>query len=628
MDGYTATVDGYDITNTHEPATTSVTVEKKWEDFDNKYDTRPDSIQVSLLADGIVYAEADVSAAGSWTYEFKNLPKFRVGGTEIKYTVAETKVPGYQTEIDGYTITNTLETTALRVVKKWDDDNDYDKLRPESIQLQLYANGEKFGDVYELAVTDNTAHIFTNLPRYDKSGELITYTVEEIPVDGYEATYHVSGFTTTITNTHVPETISLTVNKEWVGEATQDYIEFQLVMDGAFEKGADGKDVLRRITKQGGWSVKIDGLRKFNERGGIMIYDVKEVREGLGFILSDYHHDYTNHVITLENTAVVNISVEKQWEDENNQDKARPDSVKVDLYAGEELVETAEIKAADGWKYVFVDMPKYGADGKEVEYWLVEQEVHHYIGWVEGSAEDGFVLTNCYEAPVEITVTKVWDDDDNRDGIRPESVTVYLLADGEKYGEFEITAAEDDWSINIGGLYKLNEDGKEIKYTVSEKPVDGYSYSIAGNGTTDVTITNKHVPETVDLDVVKKWIDNNDEKGDRPDYIQVQLYANGEKYGDAVKITENGEWKYTFQDLPKNEDGKAINYTVKETGVTHYIAKYTTQDGDLVITNTYTDIPLTGDAINLIFWIVMVMGCACLLGGIGFRGFRRRSSAK
>ncbi|MBQ3282248.1 MAG: Cna B-type domain-containing protein, partial [Atopobiaceae bacterium] len=32
---------------------------------------------------------------------------------------------------------------------------------------------------------------------------------------------------------------------------------------------------------------------------------------------------------------------------------------------------------------------------------------------------------------VNITVTKEWDDADNQDGIRPESVTVRLLANGE-----------------------------------------------------------------------------------------------------------------------------------------------------------------------------------------------------
>ena len=30
-----------------------------------------------------------------------------------------------------------------------------------------------------------------------------------------------------------------------------------------------------------------------------------------------------------------------------------------------------------------------------------------------------------------VNVTKVWDDDNNRDGVRPVSVVVNLLADGE-----------------------------------------------------------------------------------------------------------------------------------------------------------------------------------------------------
>ena len=51
-EGYTSSVDGYDITNSYTPGKTSATVAKIWADVENQDGKRPESITVSLLADG------------------------------------------------------------------------------------------------------------------------------------------------------------------------------------------------------------------------------------------------------------------------------------------------------------------------------------------------------------------------------------------------------------------------------------------------------------------------------------------------------------------------------------------------------------------------------------------------
>ena len=816
-DGYTAVVDGYNITNSYTPETTSVTIKKNWVDYGH-VENRPDSITVYLYADNVKVREAVITAdaAGEWTHTFSELPKYE-NGVEIEYRVKEAAVPaGYTVTVDGYEITNTLETAVVRVRKIWDDENNYDQLRPETITINLLADGVKVDSV-ELSTGSDTAHLFVNLPKFTKDGSLIVYTVEEEPVPGYdEPTSVTTGITTTITNKHTPETLSLTVLKEWNGTASVDKIRFQLVVDGTYERDEQGNFVYREITAENNWTLTLENLRKYDGHGDLIVYEVREERANEAFVLSHYFHDYSTHVIRLVNTATVDITVKKVWDDnnnadnnrtetvtfkllangeevdsktvgaadnwtaaftkvnkydaegklitytieevkvdgyksvvsktvdgnnisytvtntletvdisgtktwedadnqdglrpesitvnlladgteiaevivkadangkwsyaftdlpkyvegekvtytvsedkvdgyetsidgyniintlipitveipvtkvwddENNRDKARPESITVNLYAGEaeEPVASAEITAENDWKYIFTDLYKYDEDGNEIEYYVLEEEVEQYIGWIEGSQTEGFTITNYYETPVEIKVTKLWDDDNNRDGIRPESIIVYLLADGVKIGEIEITQ-EDNWTVIIDGLYKLNEDGEEIKYTISEKPVDGYAYQITGNGTSEVTITNKHEIETIDLDVVKKWVDNNDQADKRPDDITVQLYANGEKYGDAVKLDANGGWKYTFEDLPKYENGEEIKYSVKETSEKYYVTKYSSENGDLVITNTFVDIPLTGDTMNLIFWVMMVLGSGAVLGGIGVHSLRRRRS--
>ena len=83
---------GYVITNTYIPETTSVKVEKIWEDENNQDGIRPNEITVDLLKDGTEYDNIKLNNANSWKHTFENLPKYE-NGTEIEYTVQESEVP-------------------------------------------------------------------------------------------------------------------------------------------------------------------------------------------------------------------------------------------------------------------------------------------------------------------------------------------------------------------------------------------------------------------------------------------------------------------------------------------------------------------------------------------------------
>src|SRR5699024_3151349 len=77
-----ATEDGFVITNTLtkpiiplEPIT-KVDVEKIWEDKDNNYDLRPESITVNLFADREEVKTIELSEENDWAHTFNSLPKF------------------------------------------------------------------------------------------------------------------------------------------------------------------------------------------------------------------------------------------------------------------------------------------------------------------------------------------------------------------------------------------------------------------------------------------------------------------------------------------------------------------------------------------------------------------------
>ncbi|MDQ8766003.1 Cna B-type domain-containing protein, partial [Streptococcus ruminantium] len=84
-----------------------------------------------------------VTAANNWEYTFTDLPKY-ANGKEIVYTVSEEKVDGYETKVEGTNITNTHtpETTEVSGTKTWNDNNDQDGKRPQSITVNLLADGK------------------------------------------------------------------------------------------------------------------------------------------------------------------------------------------------------------------------------------------------------------------------------------------------------------------------------------------------------------------------------------------------------------------------------------------------------------------------------------------------------
>ena len=97
-------------------------------------------------------------------------------------------------------------------------------------------------------------------------------------------------------------------------------------------------------------------------------------------------------------------------------------------------------------------------------------------------------LTNTYELiTTEASVKKVWDDNNNADGKRPESLKV-TLSNGD-----EVTLNEENgWSAKVENLPKY-KDGQEINYSWSESSLpEGYTLVSSTKDGTVTTLTNKY----------------------------------------------------------------------------------------------------------------------------------------
>ena len=225
--------------------------------------------------------------------------------------------------------------------------------------------------------------------------------------------------------------------------------------------------------------------------------------------------------------------------------------------------------------------------------------------------------TNQYKVndKVRIVVKKNWNDSNNSDGIRPDSVVVRIYQNGTDTKLKATLDASNNWTAEFNDLPKTDDLGEKYEYEVKEDSssvVNGNAktgYEVAyevkkstdkstGITTISTDITNTHSPDSTTRSIQKKWSDNSDSDGIRPDSVKFNLVGNG-KVADTVTLSEKNGWKATSKLVPKKENGKAITYTWQEvqegvvTGESQigYKATYTTDKDDpdtTIATNTHT----------------------------------------
>ena len=484
--------------NTYTPAKTEVPVKKVWKDENNQDGKRPTSVTVKLLADGQDTGKTlELTEANGWAGSFTNLDADK-GGTPIQYTVVEVTVAGYTSKVtgdaaSGFTITNSYspETVDVKATKNWEDANNQDGKRPTKITINLLADGQKVDSKEVQAAADGTWTVeFTKLAKY-KAGKEIKYTVTEEAVAEYEAT--ITDFT--ITNKYAPKEIDYKVTKVWNDANNQDGKRPESVTVQLYKKvgnadpvAVEGKKLTltaKEKTDDNTWVASFTNLPQY-EAGKEITYSIKEVDVPAG-----YESSVTGQVVTNNYTPkTVVLSGTKVWKDNNNQDGKRTTSVKVQILNGEKVVQEIEVSEKTGWKFESKKLPKY-ENGKEIKYTVKETAMTEYKATITTDKDGKYTITNEH-TPEKTAVKghKIWKDEDNKDGIRPASITVKLLAGGMETGQTATVSETSGWTYEFTGLDRYQE-GKEIAYTVEEVNVpDGYTASVEG-----YNITNTHTPE-------------------------------------------------------------------------------------------------------------------------------------
>lgn len=638
----------------------TVYVIKDWADASD-IDNRPLNLDLALErttvanpgeddwqpVDGMTYTWE--KNGNQWRTGFAGLPKYDIAsGKEYIYRVTETVPGGYEQEIlssgsNTFHFKNTRsELVDIPVQKVWIDNDDKLGYRPDSITVELYANGQPTGKILELkpgALQDpqnfpdgsstGWSGVFEDQPKYDDTGTLIEYSVVETSAsEHYRVGYGgEQDGTRVITNTAKG---NLTVTKNVTGSDDPDgKFHFTVTLSDQSLNGVYGEMIFRSGVAE--FALSHGESKTANDLPAGITYTVAEREANQGAYTTTSSGETgmiqpgdTAWVSFANDLSRISIDVLKVWQDNNDQDGIRPEEITVILLAnGAETDKMLTLNEANNWAGRFTDLDEYHT-GQKILYTVKEITVDGYETEISGDAETGFTVTNIH-VPETINVfgSKTWDDKNDQDGKRPDFITIRLYANGAEVSSRTLTA-ESRWIWNFEDLPKY-ENGVEIQYTISEDAVAGYSAAYDG-----YNVTNSYTPSKINVTVVKSWQDNNDREGNRPDDITVILLANGEEIGKTLVLNEGNDWMGSFSDLDEFKEGQKIIYTVKECPIDGY---ETVISGDMAtgftVINTYSpptdDSPDTGDNGDMQLWIALLcISGTGLAGTMAFDKKRRR----
>ena len=182
--------------------------------------TKPASVTIDLVEDGTVIDKIILNESNGWKGSFDKLPV----SLEGKLTVQEESVSGWTGTVGKVssvsesgeatvTVTNkpyvpktpptpTVTTVSKTVSKVWNDNSNKAGLRPDSVQVQLYANGKEYGSAVTLTSETGWTYTWSSLPEKENGTEVSYSTKELTTVKDYTVSYSPDG--TIITNTYKP----------------------------------------------------------------------------------------------------------------------------------------------------------------------------------------------------------------------------------------------------------------------------------------------------------------------------------------------------------------------------------------------------------------------------------------
>ena len=322
-------------------------------------------------------------------------------------TLAQIVVSEKINEISGTNPKDTPEYVYVQGQKFWENVPD-DYSLPEYITAYIYADGELCQTV-QVQAADNWKYKVGSLPKYNESGTVINYTVDEEKVDGFVTS--IDGYN--ITNRYVPEgeTVQIYAKKVWVDDSCKNRptsVEIRLLADGVESERVT-------LTETNMWEHIWTDLDPDHD------YTVDEPAVPKGYTseivkINPYFYKIVNTFGEPKPTnETVTISGMKIWKHGIAADCAKPADVTVYIKNGDTIVREIIVTANDNWHYSVV-LPKYDSNNNEIVYTVDEKPIPYYDKKIVG-----YNIINTYipQRPIIVTPGNTPDDFHNDTSFTP-----------------------------------------------------------------------------------------------------------------------------------------------------------------------------------------------------------------
>ncbi len=510
---------------------------------------------------GNAYKTTDSSEV-LYLYREVTLPDGAFNSWQLESTVSNRYDPPITIDPDSDAAS---EKNDLSVSKTWKNDSESD--RPSEITVHLYADGTDTGKTVTLSAANGWKASFDELDVY-KDGKKISYSVSEDVPEGYSAGYRYdiqdssgSGSETkgswVRTDKLVDGETYLIVTSPGTGSVTG----MEIQEDGKGFKWTDagkaGKINVEGPITINGQTYTTHITQEEAEKHTRMQWTAHYKGESKGSGEQAGYHKW----FTLE--SVSNPGCYPKFNGQGDiSDGSAQESY---LYYG------LQYKTGSGGQngYVAIDekgntqitptVNDYPNDfsyvfGNHQHYFLLSNNhtgdanavtaQTFYLYRFIPSTGPSVTITNTKSEETSLTVYKNWNDNNNEAGSRPDKISVVLLENGKETGKTAELSSENGWKYTFEGLPKLDEKGKEIKYSAKERDLpEGYTSSIvtgtSGGEEEIVEYSYAWVPVT-EMQDGKQYILAGDVKG-TPATIGVSDKGKATLSGSSVTVNTDKE---------------------------------------------------------------------------------------
>lgn len=545
------------ITNTGYENFVSLQVDLTWLDSSDKYGLRPEDVIITvqnsengtnwndyMTVQPISSTDASSSDSDKWIVTFNDLPEYKGSvedGVKYSYRAIVTNVGEAEADISTDTLSGQGGAYSVTHANAFDEDA---KLYTTSIENTLEASSSKI-HVKKIWNDDQSSH-------------------ENITVALYSANYY-SGTTASGIVTDKSKLTKLTFTGS---EVTLSDTSLEAAFDNLPEFNKDGNQIIYYVLENASGEYKtqyayaVGNWPDYTDLSDDVWHsDASETTTTGSGNTSSTGDTY----ISIINTPVISAGVDMAFADDDNRYVTRPESVYVKLQqkaasdttwtdvtwgdiidstvsegitkgaAGSKVV--FSLDEANDWTASFETIPlfkTYGGTVSKLEYRFIETDEDGTtvvpIGYTLTTGSDTYVESNdgtesgydhSYDADSgyatsitntlitkDLTVRKIWDDNNDSRKIRPDDITLYVTEDTSVTGtvggfdELVLSGVSEEYpygqaplsNVTLGLEYTVSTDGNTWTYTFAGLPK--YAYGSGASTSDPIEIVYKVTEDT------------------------------------------------------------------------------------------------------------------------------------